>query len=481
MQSVSIWRAVALVALLTGASCKHRSAVTGDPHTGPTPAVESRPQDAETAAPEAGEAPVMSAQAQRLSELADQIAERMAELRELPVRRPIARGVMAREAIVRRMRERTRQEYPPGEVELEGEMLKRLGMIPDSLDYERTMFDLLEEQILGFYDPDERKLYMADWVPVEAQAVTMAHEITHALQDQHFDIARYTHHVQGRGDAQTGTMAVIEGDATAAMLDYALAPRGVRVQNDPATIALMQQQMTGSDQPRMAAAPRAIRETLLFPYIAGFQLCVRLLRQGGHRAIDDLLAHPPDSTEQVIHPEKLSPREVPVNVNASVPEPLSQDFVLAYQDVAGELGARLFFAPLSDERARAAAQGWGGDRVMLLLPRGGITPNTDGGVTVGPGAIAHDAMLWVVVMDAARGREDGEAAEFATAAVEVLHRRYADQAAVNVASALAARDLGGGRVSLVARSGRTVIVGDRIPADRATATVRAAMVASGLR
>ena len=164
-------------------ACRHAVAPPSDRPAPPPHA----PQALDVAAsPEA--APAEDPLARRLSAMADELAERMAVVRGLAVRRPVARGVMSRAAVVDRLRRRTRAEYPPGELELEGETLKRLGLIPESIDYERTMFDLLEEQVLGFYDPDEHRLYMADWVPAEMQTSTMAHEVTHALQDQHFDI-----------------------------------------------------------------------------------------------------------------------------------------------------------------------------------------------------------------------------------------------------------------------------------------------------
>lgn len=392
----------------------------------------------------------------------------MAELRGLEVRRPIARGVMSRDAVVARIRERTRQEYPPGEVELEGELLKRFGMIPDSMDYERTIYELLEEQVLGFYDPDARRLYIADWVPAAMQPVTMAHEITHALQDQHFDIGRYVHHRQGESDRQTAAMAVIEGDATAAMMDYTLAPLHQRVTAIPNVEALIASQLQSSDQARLAGAPRAMRESLLFPYIAGFGMCVRAMRDGGgYPAVNALLARPPDSTEQVLHADKLASREAPVVVPESVPSPLAGEYRVAYQDVMGELGLRLHLqTALSDEGADEAAAGWGGDRAMVLVPSSeGLA---DGGAS--RAALAADLALWIVEMDT-----DDDARELGRAAGVVLNRRYVSAPQVVVRGAGFARAVAPARVSLVATRGRRVLIADRVPAGRAAATVSATL------
>lgn len=460
-----------VVALSLGLACRHGATppagVTVD--TPPAPRVEA-PRDAGSA-----DAPAPST-GSRLSRLADELAERMSEIRGLAVRRPIARGVMTRDAVVARIRERTRQEYPPGEVELEGELLKRLGMIPEAMDYERTIYELLEEQVLGFYDPDARRLYIADWVPAAMQPVTMAHEITHALQDQHFDIGRYVHHRQGESDRQTAAMAVIEGDATAAMMDYTLSPMGQRVTAIPNVEGIIASQLQSNDQARLAAAPRAMRESLLFPYIAGFGMCVRAMRDGGgYRAVDALLARPPESTEQVLHADKLAAREPPVAVAATVPAPLARDYRVAYQDVMGELGLRLHLQTvLGDDAAAEAAAGWGGDRAMVLVP--GRAPVGDGGAPVDRDALGRDLSLWIVEMDrAAEGPADAEATALARAAGAVLNRRYVAAPQVSVRGAGFAREPSPGRVSLVAQRGRRVLIADRLPRDRAAAVVASAL------
>jgi hypothetical protein len=463
-------RAISLVFAL--AACRHATQQHPD-HVDPPRISVSAPVEPRV---EPTDAPVddnNTPLARRLSVLADNLASRMATVRDLTVMRPIARGVMSREAVVRRLRARTQQEYPAGELELEGEMNKRLGLIPEDVHYEQTMFDLLEEQVLGFYDPDEHRLYIADWVPDEMQAPTMAHELVHALQDQHFEIARFTRHLRGHGDAQMSAMSVLEGDATAAMLDFSLAPSGRTILDLPDVTATVSGQMSSGQQPRLAAAPRALRESLLFPYIAGLRLCVERMRGGGHAAIDQLLSHPPDSTEQVIHPEKLASREVPVEIPAEIPPAMAGEFELGYHEVLGEFGTRLMLADtLTEARVQASAQGWGGDRAVLLLPRGTQTANGDHGVTLSPEGMAHSALLWTVVMDAGRPRVDGEAQELANALGAVLAHRYTQRPSTTIAGTLAVRDLGGGRVSFVATRGRVVLFGDRVPANKVTTLVR---------
>ena len=198
------------------------------------------------------------------------------------------------------------------------------------------------------------------------------------------------------------------------------------------------------------------------------------MRAGGHGAIDALLAEAPASTEQVLHPDKLAAREAPVEVSTAVPVPLAASFELAYHDVLGEFGTRLVVADaVGEARAAAAAQGWGGDHALLLAPRGSVTPAADAGVTLSAAALPGAALVWVSVMDAGRSQDDAEARELAAALTATLARRYAARPIARVADATAARDVGGGRVSLVGTRGRTVVFFDRVPAESAAATLRA--------
>ncbi len=414
----------------------------------------------------------------RLLALVDQIATQVSQLRGLSIDHPIARGVMNRGEILARLRERVTHEYPPGEVVLEGEMLRRLGLIPEDVNYEQTVFSLLEEQVAGFYDPDERRLFIAAWVPRLMQSATMAHEITHALQDQHFDLSRFTHHVRGRGDAQTAAMAVVEGDATVAMLEFALAPLGQSVRSLPDPDAMFRSELLEvAGQPRMAAAPRALRETLIFPYRYGFGLCARTYTARGFAAVDELLRNAPASTEQVLHADKLTAREPPIELAAALPAPLAADHVLVSDDVVGEFGARLFLERGGDDAtAERGAAGWGGDRAVLFAPRssGIVVGAGDAGTTLPAGSTQQLGLAWTVVFDRGPARaDDVEAREFEAGALSVLAARYPRGTPRAMADVTRAVEVGPGLVSLVARTGRVVIVLDRAPTDRAEAITRA--------
>jgi hypothetical protein len=343
------------------------------------------------------------------------------------------------------------------------------------MNYEQTMYDLLEEQVAGFYDPDAKQLFIADWLGSGVQGPTLAHELVHALQDQHYDIAARTHHTHGQGDAQIAMMAVLEGDATLAMFDFAGGGRGVQIEPERADMLFKLNVLASFSQPKLSSAPRALRETLLFPYRRGFTMCVRAYRDGGgYPGIDALLSMPPSSTEQVLHPAKLASREPPVLVN--VPSGALPNYVVMHDDVLGELNTQLFLAEkLPDDEAEQGAAGWGGDRAVLLIPRatGAVAPNAraDAGAVLPAGSLDASVLVWKLVFDPSASDPDGEAKEFERFAQAVLERRYNAGSRAAVAGTTAAFNAGSGTQSVIARTGSTVVLIDHAPAADVAALV----------
>ena len=119
--------------------------------------------------------------AEKLKRLADEITQQVVKLRGLPLKRPMQRGVLSRDEIRKRLEERLATEFPRAEIVVEGMVLKRLGLIPPDSDYLKLVLDLLSDQVVGFYDPFKRQLYIADWMPADMQRPALAHEITHGL------------------------------------------------------------------------------------------------------------------------------------------------------------------------------------------------------------------------------------------------------------------------------------------------------------
>ena len=303
----------------------------------------------------------------------DDIARQVAALRELPQKQQLKRGVLSRDEIGQRLKERLGKEYAPDEVRAEALVLKRLGLLPPDADYEKLLLDLLMEQVAGFYDPFIGRLFIADWLPLEMQRPALAHEIQHALQDQHFDLKKFATPLKDDGDRQLARAAIVEGDGTAVMLEFQLRSMGMPTQNLPQLVAQMGGQMLQSGMPLFDKAPAFLRETLIFPYLSGLQFVMALRRSAPWARIDQVFRKPPESTEQVLHIETYTEGEGPRRI-VTGPLPQLSSLRELRRDVMGELTCRIL---LRDAGAKAdverACAGWGGDR-LVAWTRPGAPP-----------------------------------------------------------------------------------------------------------
>lgn len=270
-----------------------------------------------------------------------------------------------------------------------------LGLVPPDLDVLKTLLDVLEEQAGGFYDPGTKSFYLLDDMPKEATALLAAHEMTHALEDQRYDLDRRIAKLIDDDDASFALSALIEGSATAAASTY--------VANGLAAGTLTHDQLGAMAESvpsdRLNAMPAVMRRQLLGPYVLG----VTFLARGN---VDAAWAHPPRSSEQILHPDKYwDPKRRDEPKRVAIPNPsrlLGGGFTRAGSGVLGELtlGSLVGAAtPQANDLAsgsvawtNAAASGWGGDRFELW---------TNGGAAV---------VLLATVWDTAK-----DAAEFAAA------------------------------------------------------------------
>ena len=310
----------------------------------------------------------------------DEIARKVSRLRGLKIKRPIAMGVMSEDAIRARILERLAEDSPPARRAAEAAMARRWGLVPWELDLDQLTIDLLTEQIAGFYDPVEKKLYVADkpggddtWA-----GMLLAHEIVHALQDQHFDLEPWMKAVAHDGDAHAARAALVEGDGVALMLEYTLAEQGLPPPwSNPAIVRLLTTSLDpvgGGDL--LGRAPLAIRQSLMFPYVRGLEFVAHLRRTQPWRRVDDAFRRPPRSTEQILHPELYLADEKPHVITAVVPPGMRE----VHQAVWGEAGWSMFYEThgVAPATAMSAAAGWGGDRVLLVAATG------DAGATAAP-------------------------------------------------------------------------------------------------
>ena len=237
-----------------------------------------------------------------------EVLKETSEVRQLSILRPVRSSAQSRAEIERMIMKNLNEETTPAQIHAIEVTWKKMGLAPPDFQYRALIIRLLTEQVAGYYDPKTREFHLADWIDLDAQRSIMAHELTHALQDQHFNLRRFEHWPKGDSDAELAAHALIEGDAMLAMSLYVL--------KDPLrALALLKSLGTASmSSVEFEKAPRAVRESLLFPYQEGLAWTNALYRRGGWNEVSQAFTSLPQSTEQIMHPEKYFAHEAPVRV-----------------------------------------------------------------------------------------------------------------------------------------------------------------------
>jgi hypothetical protein len=285
----------------------------------------------------------------------------VSRVRGLPARGSVRGRLLSREEMLEVVRTQIAAEVPPSVVEAQARLLLGLGLVPPDFDYMASVLLLMAEQLAGMYEPKSKVMLLSEDLGETERWATLAHELVHALQDQHFDLGRRMAHRAGDGDQQSATQTLAEGDATSAMLDL-LRGRPASELDD----RVLSWELRGLvELGGTSGVPGVLRRALVAPYVDGVLLVSRLRRQGGWAAVDELWRNPATSTEQLLHPEKLVRREAPVKLAA--PEaPAGSGWQLMDSDVLGEQGVRLVLEEwLPRGTAVESAADWGGDQMAV--------------------------------------------------------------------------------------------------------------------
>jgi hypothetical protein len=266
----------------------------------------------------ADQASANQASAGQLIAKADAIAKRVATLRGLALKNKVQSGVMNKAQIRERILKLLHQEYTDAELDAEALALKRFGLISETSDYVAIMVKLLQDQIAGFYDPGEKKLFIAGWQAAGGDML-MAHEIDHALQDQHFDLKKFMKADKRNGDALAARQALVEGDGMALMLEFQMAAMKQAPPWGNALVLSMIKKSMSQGTAGMLHVPLAMREGLVFPYVGGLEFIAHVRKDHPWSSIDAIYSKPPLSTEHILHPEKYESYEQPIAVIARRP------------------------------------------------------------------------------------------------------------------------------------------------------------------
>ncbi|MEO8560914.1 MAG: hypothetical protein ABI601_02490 [bacterium] len=287
---------------------------------------------------------------------------------------------------------------PAKELAGEESAYKLLGLIPDSMDLRAFFLRVLSEQVVGYYDPAAKSLYVVNGADEQTVGITITHELVHALQDQYVNLDS----LQKAGtdnDRLSAAQALVEGQAQFEQVGIMVGGSENIAAKLPGGWERIREEIRNrqGEMPVFATAPMVIQESLLFPYLTGAEFVHRVKQKKGNV---NLFTDIPRSTEQVMHPPLYlgSPPDEPTSVVLPAPRGATE----VYENDMGEFGTRLYiYRFLHDPNTAArAADGWDGDRFMVVEGKGGR------------------GIVWALVWDSAL-----EAAEFSDVLVRATSQR----------------------------------------------------------
>ncbi len=247
-------------------------------------------------------------------------------------------------------------------------LYKALGLVPDDYDFEKNYIDYTLSNVAGLYDQKHKRFLIMDSVPMMLRPVVMVHELTHALQDQHYDLENFADEKKLTTDEELARSALLEGDATAVMMDYttALVGRPPLSEQKDVSSSVLQNVISARLTSTLTAAPKAVSLLLMFPYNSGLNFVQQQLYGKGYAALDKFYKNPPRSTEEILHPQKYGKQDFKSFSDADVLKEFlgNQEQKVSFSDVMGEffIKAMLFGAGIDVEQDF----GWGGDRAVVL-------------------------------------------------------------------------------------------------------------------
>lgn len=318
------------------------------------------PQAQEAAAPPAN-SPASKNNPEFLA-IADEVLQQMSEITGWKLKTPLKKSIRTREDIHAYVLLQMNDDKDAKERYASTRTAEAFGLIPKGFNLEGFLVDLLTEQIAGLYDPKAHEFYIADWIAPDEQRMVMSHELTHALEDQHFNIEPWVKAARPNDDAELARESVLEGSAMAAMLDYMLKERGLKLKDlpdiDPGVFM-----GDLSETPLLKKAPPFIKDSLMFPYFAGLTFSANILKTDGWNGFSAVFSKPPANTQQIIHPALYRAGKAPAPLKLGFPENLlDAKWTKLEENSLGEFGWKEVLKQFSDEdRAKTLSAAWDGD------------------------------------------------------------------------------------------------------------------------
>jgi hypothetical protein len=301
----------------------------------------------------------------------DQVLAVMSKILDLPAKAPLKKSIRTKSEIRAYLVAEQKKDEPANKQYADQRTLEAFGLIPQGFPLESFMLNLLTNQVAGLYDPKQKEFFIADWISPEEQKPVMAHELTHALDDQYFHLDKWQRAAEANDDASLARDAVVEGSAVASMLDYSLVGLHLNVRQLPDIAPFIESGVAGqmNKDPDLAKAPRFIRDELLFPYLDGAVFTQQFLKaNSGWADFKEVFEHPPTSTQQILHPklyfQHVNPQRVDLpRLGSAIPHGWRK----LDENVVGEFALCEILKQFTDaDTAERYAAMWRGDRYAVF-------------------------------------------------------------------------------------------------------------------
>ncbi|HTU45832.1 MAG TPA: hypothetical protein VMF91_12265 [Bryobacteraceae bacterium] len=239
------------------------------------------------------------------------IVQTLSEITGLPEKHPVPYGRMDKLQLRHFLTKRIKKTLKPEEIQADELALKMFGLVPQDFDLRKSTIDLLTEQAAAFYDYDSKKLFLLDDSGFESETTTLAHELAHALADQHFNLGKFMDETPSNDDENLAHTAVVEGQASWLMLAYDLKQSGKPAVPTPEMLKSVvdSSETSMADYPVLRGSPLYIQQSLLFPYTEGTMFFDAVYRKMGEPAFATVFTNAPVDSAQIIHPARYFAHE----------------------------------------------------------------------------------------------------------------------------------------------------------------------------
>lgn len=336
--------------------------------------------------PPKAEPKISAAEAKQLFASVDDIMKFASLDSGLAVRKEVKRQLVDRDQVEQLLTERLKDDKDAQRFEHGELVMKKFGMLPLDFQLRPFLLKVLREQVAGFYDVKEKTINLLDWLPADAQQPVLAHELTHALQDQAIDLDKWQDEPEANDTADEfnkgirseeesfARSAVTEGQAMVVLLDYLLRDTGTTVQSSPGMVFNIRANPIEKDT-ALAQSPLILRESMLFPYREGAEFVAAVLAAKGKSvAFDGLLHHPPRDSHEILAPSSYLEGDAPADL--TLPE-LGTEVTKHYPKfdtgAVGQFDTRVFLQQFRVEAPWQVASAWQGG-VYYAGQRSATTP-----------------------------------------------------------------------------------------------------------